>query len=211
MDISDPAPTHAPPRTPAGRSPSPPPFSKQAFSSFPAGVPKSSSRPNSPRSGGRTSPRPGSPRQQHSAFGSTVSPRKKPLSPSLFFTASQRGGALTEPLPQRGLTDFERERPEMLKGPSLLHREKFGAKKSDWERYKAMAMGAAEAGGNFLEDDNPFNDPFKYHPFKGMAFPPKDYIGPDDARETDSMEGLQPGNALRLSFVHGCAQLRSNP
>lgn len=54
-----------------------------------------------------------------------------------------------------------------------------------------------------LEDDNPFNDPFKYHPFKGMAFPPSDYIGPDDVRETDDMTSLSPANALRLRFVHG--------
>jgi microtubule-associated protein-like 6 len=36
-----------------------------------------------------------------------------------------------------------------------------------------------------------------------MAFPPSDYIGPDDARERDDLLTLQPANALRLRFVHG--------
>ena len=40
---------------------------------------------------------------------------------------------------------------------------------------------------NALDDDNPFNDPIKYWPFKGGAFPPKDYIGPDDARELGAL------------------------
>ena len=62
-----------------------------------------------------------------------------------------------------------------------------------------------KAGGgheNFFEDDNPFNDPFQYRPFKGLAFPPSDYIGPDDRRETDDLSELRP-NALRLAFVYG--------
>jgi len=125
------------------------------------------------------------------------------MSPDKFFHASQRGGPLMEPMPQRGLTDFERERPENIKGPSLLYRGKFGAKKSEWVKYKELALGIGDVGGNMLEDDNPFNDPFKYHPFKGMAFPPSDYIGPDDPRETDDMSQLRPGNALRLQFVYG--------
>ena len=96
---------------------------------------------------------------------------------------------------QRGPTD-----PRLVKGPSLLTRKRFGAKPSEWDRFKDLGD---EEGGNLNEDDNPFNDPFKYHPFKGMAFPPTDYIGPDDIRETDDMGSLQPGNALRLAFVYG--------
>ena len=107
-----------------------------------------------------------------------------------------RGGPLTEPLPQR---------PEGLilagKGPSLLTRRRFGAKPTDWERFNSPNNDSEI--GNLNEDENPFNDPFKYHPFKGMAFPPTDYIGPDDARETDSMLSLPGANALRLRFVYG--------
>ena len=61
--------------------------------------------------------------------------------------------------------------------------DKFGAKRSEWERFKL----APEAGASMFDDDNPFNDPFRYRPFKGLAFPPSDYIGPDDDRETDEM------------------------
>lgn len=113
-----------------------------------------------------------------------------------------RGGPLTEPLPQRGLVERDAllSGTMKLKGPSLLTRKRFGAKPSEWDRFKPENM---EDEGNMLEDDNPFNDPFKYHPFKGMAFPPSDYIGPDDERETDEMASLQPGNALQLEFVHG--------
>ena len=88
---------------------------------------------------------------------------------------------------------------EACKGPSLLTRKKYGAKPSEWERFNSVDLDAI----NFLEDDNPFNDPFKYHPFKGMAFPPTDYIGPDDPRETDDVHSLKPANALRLQFVYG--------
>ena len=113
-----------------------------------------------------------------------------------------RGGPLTDPMPQRGLTERERLYPEKAcRGPSLLTREKFGAPKSEWVKYRDFDP--ANLGGNMMEDDNPFNDPFKYHPFKGMAFAPSDYIGPDDARETDDMTRLKPGNALRLAFVYG--------
>ena len=88
-----------------------------------------------------------------------------------------RGGPLTEPLPQRGLSQAERENPHAyIKGPSLLTRNKFGAKKSEWERFKLTTDGTKAGGGheNFFEDDNPFNDPFQYRPFKGLAFPPSD-------------------------------------
>lgn len=121
-----------------------------------------------------------------------------------------RGGPLTEPLPQGGLTDWERyqsleghNKKWAQRGPSLLYREKFAAKPSEWERYRGFDPSTAAEGGNLNEDDNPFNDPFKYHPFKGMAFPPGDYIGPDDPRENDDMTTLQPANALRLKFVYG--------
>ncbi|KAL1523351.1 hypothetical protein AB1Y20_018296 [Prymnesium parvum] len=140
---------------------------------------------------------------------STITPRSgSPLRRNAsgqpaFFHASQRGGPLTEPLPQRGLSQAERENPyENLRGPSLLNRTKFGAKKSDWERFKTD--GAFEYV-NAFDDDNPFNDPIKYWPFKGWAFPPKDYIGPDDPRETDDLSTIRtgPGNALRLTFAYG--------
>eukprot|EP00322_Chrysochromulina_rotalis_P000674 CAMPEP_0115835948 /NCGR_PEP_ID=MMETSP0287-20121206/4458_1 /TAXON_ID=412157 /ORGANISM="Chrysochromulina rotalis, Strain UIO044" /LENGTH=898 /DNA_ID=CAMNT_0003289423 /DNA_START=1 /DNA_END=2697 /DNA_ORIENTATION=- len=173
-------------RSASPRSPSPRPFSK-----MPDGLPKKSPRSVSPR------PRSASPRGTRggSAFGSTT---KKQV-PS-FFTASMRGGPLMEPLPQRGLTERERMDPKRAcRGPSLLYRDKYGAPKSEWERFNSPDLDTV----NFLEDDNPFNDPFKYHPFKGMAFPPTDYIGPDDARETDDLQRLQPANALRLKFVHG--------
>ena len=93
-----------------------------------------------------------------------------------------------------------------LKGPSLLTRKRFGAKPSEWDRFKPENM---EDEGNMLEDDNPFNDPFKYHPFKGMAFSPVTTSGPDDERETDEMASLQPGNALQLEFVHGYTTRKS--
>ena len=54
-----------------------------------------------------------------------------------------RGGPLTEPLPQRGLSLAERQNPyEKLRGPSLLTRDRFGAKKSEWERFKSCASPA---------------------------------------------------------------------
>jgi microtubule-associated protein-like 6 len=86
---------------------------------------------------------------------------------------------------------------DACRGPSLLTRKRFGAKPNEWDKFLN-----SDDSVNFLEDDNPFNDPFKYHPFKGMAFPPTDYIGPDDPRETDGMSSLTL-NALRLKFVHG--------
>ena len=193
--------------SPRGRSQSPRPFSQ-----MPAGLPPASPRQGSPR-GSRprsSSPRgrpgsPGSPAKL-SAFGSTLKNPKKPLSPASFFTASMRGGPLTDPMPHRGLTERERLYPEKAcKGPSLLTRSKFGAPKSEWIKYRDFDPNNME--GNMMEDDNPFNDPFKYHPFKGMAFAPSDYIGPDDVRETDDMTTLKPGNALRLAFVYGCALL----
>jgi len=103
---------------------------------------------------------------------------------------------MTEPLPQRGPTPLA-----AVRGPSLLTRKKFGAKPSEWDRFRDL--GDDSELGNLNEDDNPFNDPFKYHPFKGMVFPPTDYIGPDDERETDSMLTLLGNNALRLKFVYG--------
>ena len=197
-------------------------ISDAPFSSFPSGTPESARRSRSKSPGGSQSARarsasPGSPRQTIGFGSSTLSARKKPMNPSDFFHASMRGGPLTEPMPHRGLTARERRYPEEIgmryagKGgvPTLLFRDKFGARKSEWERYKSLANSPdGSMGGNFLEDDNPFNDPFKYHPFKGMAFPPGNYIGPDDPRETDDMSRLQPGNALRLEFVYGCARAR---
>ena len=98
------------------------------------------------------------------------------------------------PAPQVQLTLRERTDPyNALKGPSLLNREKFGAKKSGGER-----------SPNLLLDDNPFNDPVKYWPFKGWAFPPSDYLGPDDPRENDDLgRVVHGGNALQLGFVFG--------
>ena len=140
-----------------------------------------SPRPNSPRGGGTA------------AFGSTASTTRR--SPGATFHASMRGGPITQPLPQRGPTPHH-----VIKGPSLLTRDKFGAKRSEWERFKLAGAGGHES---FFEDDNPFNDPFKYRPFKGLAYPPTDYLGPDDLRETDDMTTMRNNNALRLAFVYG--------
>ena len=146
-------------------------------------------RPLSPRGlssahGARSmSPRPSSPRREGGssvAFGSTLSTARKPQN-GAFFHASMRGGPLTEPLPQRGPTP-----QRAIKGPSLLTRDKFGAKRSEWEKFSMAATGE----GSLFEDDNPFNDPFQYRPFKGLAFPPSTYIGPDDNRETDDLGHL---------------------
>ena len=98
---------------------------------------------------------------------------------------------LTEPLAQRGLTERERANPyKNLHGPSLLDRRRFGAKKSPWENFKANPAGEPAAYVSALDDDNPFNDPIKYWPFKGWAYPPSDYTGPDDARETDDLSKM---------------------
>ena len=45
----------------------------------------------------------------------------------------------------------------------------------------------------------------QYRPFKGWAFPPTDYVGPDDPRETDDLSTLPKGenNALQMQFVYG--------
>ena len=170
--------------------------------------PRPSARAQSPRPGGDRlqSPRaqnlhPGSPRgaDTGTAFGSTTSTARR-SSPNSFFHASMRGGPLTDPLPHRGPTPLG-----AVKGPSLLTRDRFGAKRSEWERFKLNADGRrAGAGGHesFFEDDNPFNDPFQYRPFKGLAFPPSNYVGPDDPRETDDLGELTP-NSLRLAFVYG--------
>jgi hypothetical protein len=165
------------------------------------------SRPLSPGRGGAAAvglptPRPPSPGRSV-AFGSTsrasVTPRKNAIGQPAFFHASMRGGPLSEPLPQRGPTPLT-----AIKGPSLLTREKHGAKKSEWERFKTVG---GEEGGNFFEDDNPFNDPFKYVPYKGLVYPPSDYIGPDDARENDDLSSLKP-NKLSLEFVYGYTSRR---
>lgn len=98
---------------------------------------------------------------------------------------------MTEPLQWRGLTDEERQNPyDTLRGPALLSRNRFGK--------------GPKHRTNLLEDDNPFNDPLKYAPFKGWAFPPSDYAGPDDERETDDMATLAScGNSLQRGFVFG--------
>ena len=111
-----------------------------------------------------------------------------------------RGGPLTAPAPQVQLSRREREDPyNSLKGPSLLNRDKFGAKKTEWERFKSPGEGSP----NLLTDDNPFNDPVKYWPFKGWAFPPSDYVGPDDPRETDDLSRVTGGNSLKRNFIFG--------
>lgn len=167
-------------------------------------MPRAGSRPMSPR---QIAPRAMSPRRAPSpgrtaAFGSTAGTRRS--GPPAVFHASMRGGPLSEPMPQVGLTPRERADPHSaIRGPSLLTRDKYGAKKSEWERFK---LGGKH--GSLMEDDNPFNDPFKYRQFKGLAFPPSDYIGPDDPRETDNLATLNP-NALRLSFCYGYQGRRS--
>ena len=150
--------------------------------------------PPSPGRGGATTSR-----------GSSPIRRNASGQPS-FFHASQRGGPLTEPLPHRGLSQAERENPyDNLRGPSLLNRSKFGAKKSEWERFKSE--GATDYV-NAFDDDNPFNDPIKYWPFKGWAFPPKDYIGPDDPRETDDLTTLRAPHASTCTPLHRDALCR---
>lgn len=187
------------------------PFAGMRPANMAGGVAAAAPRPQSPRPVSRAttprmqSPRPTSPRAQSprpgggsTAFGSTVSTARR-SSPGKFFHASMRGGPISEPLPQRGTTPMH-----LVKGPSLLTRDKFGAKRSEWERFKLNPDGTGGVGGHasFFEDDNPFNDPFQYRPFKGLAFPPSDYIGPDDPRETDELHDLAP-NALNLAFVYG--------
>ena len=44
-----------------------------------------------------------------------------------------------------------------------------------------------------------------YWPFKGWAYPPSDYTGPDDARETDDLSKMP---SLALQFVYGYAGRR---
>lgn len=122
-----------------------------------------------------------------------------------------RGGPLPEPIPQRGLSRNERENPyHNIQGPSLLTREKFGAKKSEWERFKTTDLSASVgdlslSGGvtNMFDDDNPFNDPIQYWPLRGWVFPPSNYQGPDDPRETDKLNTVPGGNTLKLNFVYG--------
>jgi hypothetical protein len=59
-----------------------------------------------------------------------------------------RGGPLTAPLPQRGLTLKERSNPyDAIRGPSLLTRDKWGAKRSEWDRFKSVTEGSLEGGG----------------------------------------------------------------
>ena len=67
---------------------------------------------------------------------------------------------------------------------------------------KANPAGEPAAYVSALDDDNPFNDPIKYWPFKGWAYPPSDYTGPDDARETDDLSKMP---SLALQFVYGYA------
>lgn len=45
--------------------------------------------------------------------------------------------------------------------------------------------------------------PRRYPPFRGWAFPPSDYIGPDDPRATDDLSRVSGGNSLKLSFAFG--------
>ena len=98
--------------------------------------------------------------------GSTPRPASPGMRRAGSFHASMRGGPLTEPAPQIQLTQREREDPyNSLKGPSLLTRKSFGAKKTEWERFKSPGEGTP----NLLTDDNPFNDPIKYWPFKGRG------------------------------------------
>ena len=74
-----------------------------------------------------------------------------------------------------------------------------------WENFKANPAGEPAAYVSALDDDNPFNDPIKYWPFKGWAYPPSDYTGPDDARETDDLSKMP---SLALQFVYGYAGRR---
>ena len=58
-----------------------------------------------------------------------------------------RGGPLTAPAPQVQLSQREREDPyNSLKGPSLLNRDKFGAKKTDGFKSTSGEGRALKAG-----------------------------------------------------------------
>ena len=142
-----------------------------------------------------------------------------PAPPPYSFDASQRGGPLSRPMPWRGLSASERENPyEECRGPSLLTRSRFGAEprsssSRDGESRRSRSCTPQRRSGtpqrrwsqNVLLDENPHNDPVWYHPCKSLAYPPSDYAGPDDARETDDLASLDAchGNALRLGFAFG--------
>jgi hypothetical protein len=76
---------------------------------------------------------------------------------------------------------------------------------------EALRLLHARKGGrhtaNVLDDDNPYNDGVKYWPFRGFAFPPSDYKGPADRRQTDDVHAR-----LDLAFVYGYRgdRVRSN-
>ena len=135
--------------------------------------------------------------------------QRRPSSASSFFRASQRGGTLTQPRQWKGLTEQERTNPyEAIRGPSLLTRERFGARKPTADLL-ATTSGNGRSPVNLLLDDSPTNNPVKYHPFRGWAFPPSDYVGPEDARETDDLSHVHGGNCLHLAFAFGYCGRRS--
>lgn len=156
--------------------------------------------------------------------GSRVStPGRK--QPTKYFTASMRGGPLTEPLKGSFLTRRERDDPaHELRGPSLLLRKALVDKGFETSAVLAAIKQAqqkkrrvdpeldvfeealqllqtnpsARRHGNLLLDDNPWNDGINYWPFRGHAFPPSDYEGPGDHRQTDELDA-----ELELKFVYG--------
>jgi hypothetical protein len=86
----------------------------------------------------------------------------RPTSAGLFH-ASQRGGPLTEPRQWKGLTPEERSNPyDAIRGPSLLTRERFGAKKPT--RDLLLTDGTGGSAVNLLVDDSSTNDPIKCGP-----------------------------------------------
>ncbi|KAJ1625892.1 hypothetical protein T492DRAFT_843597 [Pavlovales sp. CCMP2436] len=194
-------------------------------------------RPTTPRGGQssasseqRTSSQRTSSRPQ-TARGQSPARRKSPVTrkpPTRFFTASMRGGPMTEPMKATGrtfLTAREREDPESaLQGPSLLLRRELTeqgyemtavisaiARAREYKRANpevdtgAHALSILQSNTapatrhqNVIEDDNPYNDGVKYWPFRGFAFPPSDFKGPGDMRQVDELNAK-----LELSFVYG--------
>jgi hypothetical protein len=161
-----------------------------------------------------------------STFGRNSPPARKPA--TRFFTASMRGGPLVEPMRpthRTFLTPREREDPEnALHGPSLLLRRALIEQGYDGKAVvqaieaaraakrqsnpeldigeEALRIVRSEGGNrqheNLIEDDNPYNDGIKYWPFRGFAFPPSNYRGPGDRRQTDEINAR-----LELTFVYG--------
>eukprot|EP00962_Isochrysis_galbana_P006843 scaffold1854_cov113-Isochrysis_galbana.AAC.3 len=114
-------------------------------------------RPTSPGGAGRR------PSTAGADSRSRASPQRPTSASADFFHASQRGGTLTEPRQWKGLTPEERSNPyDAIRGPSLLTRERFGAKKPVRDLLATVGNGGSAV--NLLLDENSANDPIKYPP-----------------------------------------------